>query len=112
MPPWNVEPSLCHFASNAAVCRDEGEATSLRLGEHVRSAGRAEANFPLLREFTDGWRLSREPDQVVAMSEKPIQVPAEGLVDYQYFVVDPGLPKISTFPPRMSCRAIRRLSTM
>src|SRR5690606_40593463 len=31
-----------------------------------------------------------EPDLLLAMSEKPCQVPAEGTVRYQYFTVDPG----------------------
>ncbi len=37
------------------------------------------------------WRLSREPDRVVAMARTPYSVPAEGTVEYQYFVVDPEL---------------------
>ena len=30
-----------------------------------------------------------EPDQVIYMRDEPYAVPADGVVDYQYFVVDP-----------------------
>ncbi len=46
--------------------------------------------LPPKREFTTGWRLPREPDLVLAMGENKFTVPAEGTVEYQYFVVDPG----------------------
>src|SRR5262249_55577558 len=39
--------------------------------------------------FPPGWRIPH-PDQVVAMSSEPYLVPAEGEIEYQYFVVDPG----------------------
>jgi len=49
------------------------------------------ADLPKPPEFTDGWHLSREPDLVVYASDEPFEVPAEGLIEYQYFTVDPGL---------------------
>jgi len=49
------------------------------------------AEVPPPVEFTTGWHLSREPDLVVYASEEPFEVPAEGLIEYQYFTVDPGL---------------------
>ncbi len=37
-----------------------------------------------------GWGLPREPDRVLSMSQREFVIPAEGTVEYQYFVVDPG----------------------
>src|SRR5437773_1118040 len=43
---------------------------------------------PPPRTFADGWQIP-EPDLVISMPE-PFTVPAEGVVEYQYFTVDPG----------------------
>ncbi len=45
--------------------------------------------FPNPRRYVPGWRIP-EPDQVVYMQDEPFSVPAEGVVDYKYFRVDPG----------------------
>ncbi len=37
-----------------------------------------------------GWQLPEPPQAVFEMSGQPFEVPAEGTVEYQYFVVDPG----------------------
>ncbi len=44
---------------------------------------------PSRGKFVDGWQIG-EPDQVIYMRDEPYTVPAEGVVDYQYFSVDPG----------------------
>ncbi len=50
-----------------------------------------DASFqPQIPALQNGWQLEREPDLVVEMREKPYRVPAEGTVEYQYFVTDPG----------------------
>lgn len=48
------------------------------------------AELPTPPTFTKGWHMSREPDVVIYASEEPFEVPAEGVIDYQYFTVDPG----------------------
>ena len=47
------------------------------------------ADLPPARTFTDGWIIG-EPDQIVYMRDEPIDVPAEGVIDYYHFSVDPG----------------------
>ncbi|MEX2171229.1 MAG: redoxin domain-containing protein [Pirellulales bacterium] len=88
MPPWHANPRYGHFA-NARGMTDEEKQLLYDWAEHGAPQGDL-SDLPKPRKFTEGWRLSREPDQVVAMAEKPYQVQAEGLVDYQYFAVDPG----------------------
>ena len=46
-------------------------------------------DLPEPRKFVEGWQMG-EPDQVFYMRDKPFTVPAEGVVDYQFFTVDPG----------------------
>lgn len=88
MPPWHANPRYGHFA-NARTMTDEEKQLLYDWAEHGAPQGDL-SELPEPRKFTDGWRLSREPDQMVAMAEKAYQVPAEGTVDYQYFAVDPG----------------------
>jgi hypothetical protein len=47
------------------------------------------ADLPEPPVFEEGWKIP-EPDAVFTMSDKPFNVPAGGVVDYQRFVVDPG----------------------
>ncbi len=37
-----------------------------------------------------GWSLPRKPDLVLNVQAEPYRVPANGVVQYQYFTVDPG----------------------
>jgi peroxiredoxin len=87
MPPWHADPAHGKFA-NARVLPDEDKQT---LRDWV-AAGMPEgdaAPLPELPEFVNGWLLSREPDLVLPMRDRPYEVPAQGTVEYQYFVVDP-----------------------
>jgi peroxiredoxin/mono/diheme cytochrome c family protein len=89
MPPWHANPAYGQF-SNARVLSDRER----QLIAAWVKAGAPEGNpqdLPAPRTFTDGWQLPREPDLVVAMRDRPFDVPANGTVRYQYFVVDPKL---------------------
>jgi peroxiredoxin len=87
MPPWHANPAHGTFINDARLSDAEKET----IRRWVR-AGAPEGNtcdLPPPRKFVDGWRIP-EPDLVIYMADKPINVPAEGEVRYQYFVVDPG----------------------
>lgn len=88
MPPWHANPRYGHFA-NARGMTDDEKQLLFEWAEHGAPQGDLN-ELPEARQFTAGWRLSREPDQVVAMAEEPFQVPADGIVEYQHFAVDPG----------------------
>lgn len=87
MPPWPANPEHGQFSNDARLSDGEKEliATWIKNGMPEGDP----ANLPELPEYTVGWRIP-EPDQVVAMGDTPFKVPAEGVVDYQRFVVDPG----------------------
>lgn len=88
MPPWHADPKYGHFSNELRLTDEEQE----QLYAWV-DAGCPEgdpADLPAPRKFAGGWFLPQEPDLVIKMGDEPFEVPAEGVVDYQYFVVDPG----------------------
>lgn len=87
MPPWHADPHYGTFANDARL-RDEEKEQILTWAAHGAPEGDP-ADLPPPREFPDGWQI-REPDHVINMADEPFNVPAEGIVEYQYFVVDPG----------------------
>lgn len=87
MPPWHASPEHGAFLNDARLSEMERKqihawvAAGAPLGDP--------AQLPPPAQFTEGWRIG-EPDQIVYMSDTAFEVPAEGEVDYKYFVVDPG----------------------
>jgi thiol-disulfide isomerase/thioredoxin len=87
MPPWHADPKYGKFHNDRSLCDADKES----LYAWVK-AGAPEGNAADLPEpvrFSENWQLG-EPDQVVYMNDKPYDVPAEGAVEYEYFMVDPG----------------------
>lgn len=87
MPPWHADPAVGHF-SNDPRLTDAERSTLLAWVEQGAPRGDA-ALEPPPRSFTPGWKIGA-PDQVVYMSPKPLAIPAEGAVAYQWLRVDPG----------------------
>ena len=87
MPPWHADPKFGKFANDARLTAEEKQ---LIAAWSAAGAPEGDKNhLPKLRKFTAGWQLPRKPDLVVPMRKAPFKVPAEGLVDYQYFTADP-----------------------
>ncbi|MEP5990398.1 redoxin domain-containing protein, partial [Rhodopirellula bahusiensis] len=87
MPPWSANPAHGEFANDARLSEGEKEL----IGQWV-DGGMPEGDPDDLPEppvFATGWQIG-EPDQVIQMRDKPFDVPAEGVIDYQRFVIDPG----------------------
>jgi len=88
MPPWHADPAHGSFKNDRRLSQDERQ----MIFDWV-AAGAPEGDpemLPPMRTFNEGWGLPAEPDIVVSMREEPFEVPAEGVVRYQYFEVDPG----------------------
>jgi hypothetical protein len=86
MPPWYANPQYGHFSNDARMPTEEKRLIS----EWIEN-GCPEGNpsqLPAPATFAEGWRIPK-PDLVVKMA-KPFNVPATGVVDYKYFIVDPG----------------------
>ena len=88
MPPWHPDPKYGHFANDMSLTEDEKE-----LIYKWVAAGAPEGNpkdLPEPKQYAGGWMMPGGPDVVFHMTEEPVDVPAEGTVDYRYYVVDTG----------------------
>jgi peroxiredoxin len=88
MPPWHADPAYGHFANARRLTDDEKQSID-RWVEAGAPLGDP-SQLPEPRQFVSGWRLAKHPDLVIAMSDTPFRVPAQGTIEYQYFEVDPG----------------------
>jgi peroxiredoxin len=89
MPPWSADPAHGKFANDPTL-----SAADKRLIEEWVRQGCHEgdlADLPPPRTFSEGWSIP-EPDRVFAIPQ-PFAVPAEGVIEYQNFEVDPGFTK-------------------
>jgi peroxiredoxin len=87
MPPWFADPRFGHFINDARLSAEEKQ----QIGTWVENGcpqGDAD-DLPEPRKFVEGWQMG-EPDQIVYMRDQPFTVPAEGVVEYQFYKVDPG----------------------
>jgi peroxiredoxin len=87
MPPWFANPDHGVFANDARLSSDEKQLIRTWVSNGMPQGDPSELPDP--PQFTTGWRMPK-PDQVIHMREEAYTVPAEGVVDYQYFQVDPG----------------------
>ncbi len=88
MPPWHASPEHGRFANARHMSAEDKQVLRdwVAAGAPYGNAADLPPSPPPART----WHLSRDPDQVISMRKRPFVVPAEGTVEYQYFVVDPG----------------------
>jgi peroxiredoxin len=86
MPPWSADPKHGKFKNDPSLT--QGEKKALFDWIDAKCPEGDPADLPAPRQFTEGWNIPRV-DQVVSMRE-PFTVPAHGVVEYQFFEVDPG----------------------
>lgn len=87
MPPWFADPKHGKFLNDARLTADEKQLVRDWVKNGCPEGDRGQ--LPESPKFTAGWQID-EPDQIIYIADKPVDVPAEGVVAYQYFVVDPG----------------------
>ena len=88
MPPWHASPDHGSF-SNARHMPSEDKQLLQEWVDAGMPFGDAK-DLPLKKVHPPTWRFDRLPDLVLDMDDQPYQVPADGIVEYQYFVLDPG----------------------
>jgi len=86
MPPWDADPAVDKF-SNDRRLTDTQVATLVKWADAGAPEGQP-SEMPKMPEFTQGWVIGK-PD-LTFDTGKDFQIPADGLVPYQYFKVDPG----------------------
>ncbi|MGD9720096.1 MAG: redoxin domain-containing protein [Pirellulales bacterium] len=87
MPPWFADPAVGHFQNDPRLSDEEKQQIRQWVTDGCPQGD--PKDLPAPRVFAKGWNIP-EPDLVLKMSERPFRVPAEGVVDYQHFVIDPG----------------------
>lgn len=88
MPPWHAAAHSGPFANAREM--PERDRETLRAWVAGGMPFGDPRDLPPSPEYRTGWMLPREPDLIVPMRAEPFRVPAEGVVEYQYFVADPG----------------------
>ena len=84
MPPWHATAPLGHFKNDRRLTKDEKKTLLAWIDQ-----GCVEGNpkdGPPAKTYTDGWRLGREPDEVLRM-KSAIKVPASGDMPYSYILL-------------------------
>lgn len=87
MPPWFADPKHGQFSNDARLTQKERNLLQTWVDNGMPEGD--PADLPPAPKYIAGWRMPK-PDQIITFDDKPFQVPADGVVDYQYFKVDPG----------------------
>jgi peroxiredoxin len=87
MPPWLAAPEHGHFKNNPSLSADELQQINQWVENGCPEGSPSDLPPPV--QYAKGWAIS-EPDQIFYMDDKPFTVPAEGVVQYQHYTVDPG----------------------
>lgn len=87
MPPWFADPKHGSFRNDARLSDDEKQLIRTWVQNGMPEGDRSQLPDP--PQFATGWRME-EPDETIYVRDQPFDVPAQGVVDYQYFVQDPG----------------------
>lgn len=89
MPPWHADPEFGDFANARLMPEEDKQVLRDWINGGLQRGD--DADLPTPQEFTEGWNLPSTPDLEVAMRARPFTVPKDGVVEYQYFVADPGI---------------------
>lgn len=82
MPPWFADPKFGHFLNDRRL--SEADARALVAWADSGAAEGDAKDKPAARHFMDGWNI--KPDLVIGMPNA-FEVPATGILEYQYVVV-------------------------
>src|SRR5262245_2624810 len=86
MPPWFADPAHGVYRNDPSLSKPELDTLIEWVDAGAPQGDPKDAPRPL--EFVDGWRIGR-PDVVIEIP-KPFNVPASGVVPYQYISVPTG----------------------
>jgi hypothetical protein len=86
MPPWFADPAIGRFANDLRLSDHEVDVITRWVNG---GAVRGEGPEPVPPAIEHGWRIGT-PDLVLTL-QKPFDVPAQGIVEYQYFRIPTNL---------------------
>jgi peroxiredoxin len=85
MPPWHASPEYGKFANDAHLTTNEKNQITAWAADGAPEGDSRELPEP--PKFETAWRIPK-PDLIVELP-KTVEVPAEGVLPYQNFVIDP-----------------------
>lgn len=85
MPPWHADPKYGVFANDRSMSAED--MNTLVAWVDAGCPKGDDTDLPEPREYPASRFTIGEPDHIIYMP-KEFQVPADGVVDYQYFVID------------------------
>lgn len=90
MPPWHADDAHKNkkFKNDRGLTREEKDLIHRWVADGAPEGD--PKDLPEPRSFVAGWSLPRTPDLILDVQQKPFEVPAEGVVSYQNYIVDPG----------------------
>ncbi len=83
MPPWFADPRYGKFHNDRSLAEKDSQTLISWADSGATEGNPADAPKPI--QWTKGWQIG-EPDLIVEMP-KDYEIPAEGTIDYQYFVL-------------------------
>lgn len=88
MPPWHASSEHGTFANARDMSNDDKEVLRQWVADGMPKGD--ESQMPEPPGFANLWADGQKPDLEIAMRDHAYRIPAEGTVEYQYFVIDPG----------------------
>lgn len=86
MPPWFADPQYGHFANDRSLSSSDINTLVAWVDAGAKAGNPKDAPAPM--QFADGWSIG-QPDQVFEVPT-PVEVPASGVIDYQYVIMHTG----------------------
>ena len=86
MPPWFADAKVGHFSNDDSLSKQEIDTIVAWVDGGAKEGDPKDAPKP--REFTSGWQIGK-PDVVLPMPQ-PVDVPAQGVVEYTYVILPTG----------------------
>jgi hypothetical protein len=83
MPPWQADPHVGKFSNDRHLQQKDIDAIVAWIDSGAKEGDAKD--LPRKPEYPDGWSIGK-PDAIFSMPEE-FHVPAEGVVEYQYWVV-------------------------
>lgn len=87
MPPWHADPAVGHFVNSREMPDSDKEILRNWVRGGMPLGDPSKLPPPIAKKSE--WQLEKEPNLVLEMNRTPFAVPSEGVIEYQYYVVDP-----------------------
>jgi hypothetical protein len=99
MPPWYADPNHGKFKNDRRLTKAESDTLLEWVNKGCPKGD--DKDLPPPAKFVDGWTIGK-PDVVFKMAEE-FKVPADGVLPYKEFTVDPGFTE-DKWVEAMECR--------